>query len=143
MCAQLVGYNLTSRYNCQAWLDSVLVRSLLFYPVLLPVGLTSCSAPLLPSGCLQLLTYPTSNVRDDPSTVIQSPLSMPALYRRIAIWERRTVITIALGALWLTNIAFLIYGACLFATDMRQHFDPQLLLRSHSCEYIQSIPNTK
>ena len=51
------------------------------------------------------------------------PLSMLALYRRVAIWERKTVISTALTAVWLTNIAFLIYGAHLFAADMRQRFD--------------------
>ena len=30
VCAQLVGFNLTSQYNCQAWIGAVLVRSLPF-----------------------------------------------------------------------------------------------------------------
>ncbi len=39
------------------------------------------------------------------------PLFVLALYRRIAIWERRPIISIVLGAVWLTNVAFLIHGA--------------------------------
>ena len=129
ICSELVGFNLTSQFNCQAWLDSVLVRSLPFCSIPLPVGLTDYSDPLLPSVCFKLLTHPSSDVRGDSSTDTQLPLSMLALYRRIAIWERRPVISIALTAVWLTNVAFLIHGAHLFAADMRQCFDPRSPVR--------------
>jgi len=70
VCAQLVGYNLTSRFNCQAWLDSLLI-----------------------------LCYIAVTLN-----------SLIILLRTIAIWERRPIISIALTAVWLTNVAFLIYG---------------------------------
>ena len=110
ICVELVGFNLTSQYNCQAWLDSLLVRCLPFCSIPLPVVLTNCSDPRLPSVCFQLFTHPDSNVRDGSSTDIHSPSSMPVLYRRIAIWERRPIISVAMTAVWLTNVAFLIHG---------------------------------
>jgi len=71
--AQLVGFNLTSQYNCQSWISAVII---LVYPAF------ACNSLLI-------------------------------LLRTVAIWERRPVISIALTAVWLTNVAFLIHGMTL------------------------------
>jgi hypothetical protein len=122
VCSILAGFNLTSQFNCQAWLDSVYVRCL--PSVSLLVGLTNPSGLLLPIIYAQFFTHPASNVRDGPSLINQPAL--PAMYDRIAIWERRPVMSIVLTAVWLTNVAFLIHGARLFAADSLQRFDPQV-----------------
>ncbi|KAI9454252.1 hypothetical protein BJY52DRAFT_767098 [Lactarius psammicola] len=70
VCAELVGFNLTTRYNCQAWLLAVVI---------------TC--------------YPTFALN-----------SLLILLRTVAIWQRRRIISIALTAVWLTNVAFLIHG---------------------------------
>jgi len=73
VCTILTGFNLTSRYNCQAWLDAVFA-----------------------------FCYPSFMLN-----------SLLILLRTIAIWERRPVISLALTAVWLTNVAFLIHGMTL------------------------------
>jgi hypothetical protein len=86
VCSILAGFNLTSQFNCQAWLDSVYA-----------------------------FCYPSFMLN-----------SLLILLRTIAIWERRPVMSIVLTAVWLTNVAFLIHGARLFAADSLQRFDPQV-----------------
>ncbi|KAI9429017.1 hypothetical protein H4582DRAFT_1089530 [Lactarius indigo] len=70
VCTELVGFNLTHQYNCQAWLLS-----------------------------LYITVYPAFALN-----------SLLILLRTIAIWERRVIISVALTAVWLTNVAFLIHG---------------------------------
>ncbi|KAH9034474.1 hypothetical protein EDB85DRAFT_2144336 [Lactarius pseudohatsudake] len=73
VCTELVGFNLTTRFNCQAWLLAVLIT-----------------------------VYPAFALN-----------SLLILLRTIAIWERKLIISVALTAVWLTNVAFLIHGITL------------------------------
>ncbi|KAH9177944.1 hypothetical protein EDB89DRAFT_1294415 [Lactarius sanguifluus] len=73
VCTELVGFNLTTRFNCQAWLLSVYI---------------TC--------------YPAFALN-----------SLLILLRTIAIWERKLIMSVALTAVWLTNVAFLIHGVTL------------------------------
>lgn len=50
--------------------------------------------------------------------------------------------SIALTGVWLTNVAFLIHGACLFAADFLQRFDPPIALRNDTCAWILSLHQT-
>ncbi|KAH9061925.1 hypothetical protein EDB87DRAFT_1830722 [Lactarius vividus] len=73
VCTELVGFNLTTRFNCQAWLLAVLIT-----------------------------VYPAFALN-----------SLLILLRTIAIWERKLIMSVALTAVWLTNVAFLIHGITL------------------------------
>jgi hypothetical protein len=68
VCTLLAGFNLTSQFNCQAWLDTVFVRCLPSWSIPPLVGLTNPSGLLLPIIYAQFVTHPASNVRDGPST---------------------------------------------------------------------------
>ena len=73
---------MTSRYNCQAWLDAVYVRYLPSWSIPLPVGLTNPSGLLLPIIHVQFITHPASDVRDSSSTDYQPalPVTIVSLY---------------------------------------------------------------
>lgn len=82
--------------------------------------LTNPSGLLLPIIHVQFVTHLASDVRDGSSTEITARLTRDY---SIAIWERRPVMSIALTAVWLTNVAFLIHGARLSPADFLQRFD--------------------
>ncbi|KAI9454250.1 hypothetical protein BJY52DRAFT_1189075 [Lactarius psammicola] len=88
VCAELVGFNLTTRFDCQAWLLSVLITCYLAFAL----------------------------------------NSLLILLRTISIWERRPIISIALTAVWLTNVAFLIYGVQLSLLTCYNALTPTRLL---------------
>lgn len=68
VCTLLAGFNLTSQFNCQAWLDAVFVRCLPSWSIPIPVGLTNPSGLLLPIIYVEFVTHPASNVRDGSFT---------------------------------------------------------------------------
>ncbi len=132
VCAELVGFNLTAHFNCQAWLLSVLVRRFPF-----------CSTPLcqwgLRSGQINcylayalnsLLILLRTCVMAPPliTNPLYQPLFVLALYRRVAVWGRRPVISVPLTAVWLTNVAFLIHGARLSPLACYNALTPSRLL---------------
>ena len=73
VCAQLVGFNLTSQYNCQAWIGAVLVRSLPFYCQWGGEAYKKFSDSVLLNVHFQLITHLAENVRDWTSQLIISP----------------------------------------------------------------------
>jgi len=115
VCAELVGFNLTIQFNCQAWLLSLVVRRFPFRSIpLCQWGLRSyqitCYLAFVLNSLLILLRTCVI-VPPFITSLSYRPLFVLALYRRISIWERRPIISIALTAVWLTNVAFLIHGA--------------------------------
>jgi hypothetical protein len=58
VCTELVGFNLTAQFDCQRWVQSVVVRRLPLCSIPLSVGLMKRSDHLLPNVCSQLLTHP-------------------------------------------------------------------------------------
>ncbi|KAI0298461.1 hypothetical protein B0F90DRAFT_1818672 [Multifurca ochricompacta] len=79
VCAELVGFNLTVQFDCQAWLFTVLI-----------------------SQDRQITCYLAFALN-----------SLLILIRTISIWERKLFISLFLTAIWLTNVAFLIYGVAI------------------------------
>ena len=136
VCAELVGFNLTTQFNCQGWVQAVLVRRFPYCSIPLSVGLMKRSDHLLPNVCSQFLTHPAKDVRNGSSTDDQSPYRplictcivsqdrhMGAKAHYIRRSDCRLVDKRRLPSLWWVP----------FPADLLQCLDPKSFLRNHPC----------
>ncbi len=111
VCAELVGFNLTTQHDCQAWLLAVVVRHFPFRSIpRCQWGLRSAQTTCYLAFALNSLLILLRTCVMAPPLMTSPPYQPLLLYCRIAVWGRRPIISIALIAVWLTNVAFLIHG---------------------------------